>query len=38
MPVGRTTDEVYDRFNYPDASGMSLDFNVQDYNNYRKGS
>ena len=36
MPVGKTVDEVYDRFNYPDAASTNLDFNQEEFNRYQK--
>lgn len=38
MPVGKTVDEPYDRFNYPDASRLNLDFDENELRRYnRKG-
>lgn len=34
MPVGKTIDEPYDRFNYPRADDLDLDFNVEELIRY----
>jgi uncharacterized protein (TIGR02466 family) len=34
MPYGKTVDEVYDRFNYPNSSDIELNMNDLEYNRY----
>jgi uncharacterized protein (TIGR02466 family) len=38
MPVGKTTDEPYDRFNYPDAGSLNLDFTPEELETYIKST